>query len=493
MSKFDWTATVKPLLGATYKALSSSDLLRIVEIIGASREEILEHDAEFEPFYSSFVALSIHYLCAAASTISAAALPKFTRACEVAIDFFANRLRRLNDMGTVPSADAAHLEKLSKINDQCAVRTKQLILLLKGLCTGCSQLTRADIITLTALVKISALPSHIRATVIAEKIEEKAETNKTKEHSTDDGIARVRNFLRSAVAYDTMLIGAEPEGTGPQTALSGVVFLYRNLHTLSKMNVGSILLDVCLNRLFLLRFILIYKDLLAGRAVNSIDLKECQGIEDSHSSMLDDICLVETVLTLPLLEPLNAEKLSKICQLSGSCFLASVNVAAVCFDFEKKNGRVDVELNTAFQNAFDKSIDIHSFLSQLIEESPNAGRMHLHNFYTITALCLAVSVHDILQNFSLSPLLLPLMQYLLKLMSHVLSDLETDTDETAELRELNCSTACTKWQKFDFINRRIPIIPFFFKLASFALKNVRKFSDLAYICVRLWDEFDQTF
>ncbi|XP_013989677.1 E3 ubiquitin-protein ligase UBR4 [Salmo salar] len=47
-------------------------------------------------------------------------------------------------------------------DEACAVSQKHLILLIKGLCTGCSRLDRTKIITFTAMMKSAKLPQTVK-------------------------------------------------------------------------------------------------------------------------------------------------------------------------------------------------------------------------------------------------------------------------------------------------------------------------------------------
>lgn len=57
-----WEVAVRPLLSASYSAFEMKELPQLVASVIESESEILHHEKQYEPFYSSFVALSTHYI-----------------------------------------------------------------------------------------------------------------------------------------------------------------------------------------------------------------------------------------------------------------------------------------------------------------------------------------------------------------------------------------------------------------------------------------------
>ncbi|XP_010769119.1 LOW QUALITY PROTEIN: E3 ubiquitin-protein ligase UBR4 [Notothenia coriiceps] len=138
----EWTAAVRPLLSASYTAFETKELPQLIGSIINSESDILHHDKQYEPFYSSFVALSAHYITTVCGQIPRNQLLSVAAACKVLIEF--------------------SLLRLENPDEACAVSQKHLILLIKGLCTGCSRLDRTEIITFTAMMKSAKLPQTVK-------------------------------------------------------------------------------------------------------------------------------------------------------------------------------------------------------------------------------------------------------------------------------------------------------------------------------------------
>lgn len=165
-----------------------------------SESDILHHDKQYEPFYSSFVALSAHYITTVCgqsmypplnsrkyysrnpflaiylvcflSIVPRNQLLSVAAACKVLIEFSLMRLENPDEACAV--SQVRNLNCTGDINVKGQKSTvdltivlyilpqKHLILLIKGLCTGCSRLDRTEIITFTAMMKSAKLPQTVK-------------------------------------------------------------------------------------------------------------------------------------------------------------------------------------------------------------------------------------------------------------------------------------------------------------------------------------------
>lgn len=169
-----------------------------------SESDILHHDKQYEPFYSSFVALSAHYITTVCGQsmyppisfeelirhihprslsyslslsfffflVPRNQLLSVAAACKVLIEFSLMRLENPDEACAVSQVRSSNctgdicMEGHSCTQDLTyflfILRQKHLILLIKGLCTGCSRLDRTEIITFTAMMKSAKLPQTVK-------------------------------------------------------------------------------------------------------------------------------------------------------------------------------------------------------------------------------------------------------------------------------------------------------------------------------------------
>ncbi|ROT75024.1 putative protein purity of essence [Penaeus vannamei] len=65
----EWSQLVKPILAASYGSVNKQDLPELVKSILKSKEEILHHEEQYEPFYASFCVLAADYLASNAHQV----------------------------------------------------------------------------------------------------------------------------------------------------------------------------------------------------------------------------------------------------------------------------------------------------------------------------------------------------------------------------------------------------------------------------------------
>ncbi|KAK1898672.1 E3 ubiquitin-protein ligase UBR4 [Dissostichus eleginoides] len=102
----EWTAAVRPLLSASYTAFETKELPQLIGSIINSESDILHHDKQYEPFYSSFVALSAHYITTVCGQIPRNQLLSVAAACKVLIEFSLLRLENPDEACAVSQAES---------------------------------------------------------------------------------------------------------------------------------------------------------------------------------------------------------------------------------------------------------------------------------------------------------------------------------------------------------------------------------------------------
>uniref|UniRef100_A0A1B6D105 E3 ubiquitin-protein ligase UBR4 N-terminal domain-containing protein n=1 Tax=Clastoptera arizonana TaxID=38151 RepID=A0A1B6D105_9HEMI len=149
-SGVEWGSIVKPILAASYGSFNKNDVAELVKAIVKSESELLNHDEQYESFYTSFAALAADYISSSISSVCKSQLAVVCSACKILLRYL---LCRLQTQGVTESVAPNTLS------------AKQLLLPIKALCTGSGMLSRTDQIALTAVMKNAKLPPHIKTSM----------------------------------------------------------------------------------------------------------------------------------------------------------------------------------------------------------------------------------------------------------------------------------------------------------------------------------------
>ncbi|KTG44696.1 hypothetical protein cypCar_00010069, partial [Cyprinus carpio] len=366
----EWTAAVRPLLSASYTAFETKELPQLIGSIINSESEILHHDKQYEPFYSSFVALSAHYITTVCGQIPRNQLLSVAAACKVLIEF--------------------SLLRLENPDEACAVSQKHLILLIKGLCTGCSRLDRTEIITFTAMMKSAKLPQTVKTLSDVEDQKE-LPSPVNPELRQKEVQMNFFNQLTSVFNPDITML-ASPS---------------------AHMQVGGSekLLRVCLNLPYFLRYINRFQDAVSANSffIMPATVADATAVRNGFHSLVIDVTMALDTLSLPVLEPLTPGRLLDVTVLALSCLYAGVSVATCMAILQVGSGlqlraastgskEEDYENDAA--TIVQKCLEIYEMIGQAISNSRRAGGEHYQNFQLLGAWCLLNSLYLIL---NLSP------------------------------------------------------------------------------------------
>ncbi|EPQ18169.1 E3 ubiquitin-protein ligase UBR4 [Myotis brandtii] len=365
--------------------------------------EILHHEKQYEPFYSSFVALSTHYITTVCSLIPRNQLQSVAAACKVLIEF--------------------SLLRLENPDEACAVSQKHLILLIKGLCTGCSRLDRTEIITFTAMMKSAKLPQTVKTLSDVEDQKELASPVSPELRQKEVQM----NFLNQLTSvFNPRTIASPP--VGPQTPVEGEndeqsstdqasaiktknVFIAQNVASLQELGGSEKLLRVCLNLPYFLRYINRFQDAVLANSffIMPATVADATAVRNGFHSLVIDVTMALDTLSLPVLEPLNPSRLQDVTVLSLSCLYAGVSVAT-CMAILHVGSTQQVRTGSTSSKEDDyesdaativqKCLEIYDMIGQAICSSRRAGGEHYQNFQLLGAWCLLNSLFLIL---NLSP------------------------------------------------------------------------------------------
>ncbi|XP_065141997.1 E3 ubiquitin-protein ligase UBR4 isoform X2 [Paramisgurnus dabryanus] len=399
----EWTAAVRPLLSASYTAFETKELPQLIGSIINSESEILHHDKQYEPFYSSFVALSAHYITTVCGQIPRNQLLSVAAACKILIEF--------------------SLLRLENPDEACAVSQKHLILLIKGLCTGCSRLDRTEIITFTAMMKSAKLPQTVKTlSDVEDQKEIPSPVNPELRHKEVQ--MNFFNQLTSVFNPDITVLASpaahmqgenecDDQTTTDQATQAKMknAFISQNVSSLQELGGSEKLLRVCLNLPYFLRYINRFQDAVSANSffIMPATVADATAVRNGFHSLVIDVTMALDTLSLPVLEPLTPGRLLDVTVLALSCLYAGVSVATCMAILQVGSG---LQLRTAstgskeedYENdaatIVQKCLEIYDMIGQAISNSRRAGGEHYQNFQLLGAWCLLNSLYLIL---NLSP------------------------------------------------------------------------------------------
>ncbi|XP_064028194.1 E3 ubiquitin-protein ligase UBR4 isoform X5 [Pogoniulus pusillus] len=398
-----WEVAVRPLLSASYSAFEMKELPQLLASVIESESEILHHDKQYEPFYSSFVALSTHYITTVCGLIPRNQLQSVAAACKVLIEF--------------------SLLRLENPDEACAVSQKHLILLIKGLCTGCSRLDRTEIITFTAMMKSAKLPQTVKTLSDVEDQKELASPVSPELRQKEVQM----NFLNQLTSVFNPRVSSSPsimtetqvEGENEDQASTDQssatktksIFIAQNVASLQELGGSEKLLRVCLNLPYFLRYINRFQDAVSANSffIMPATVADATAVRNGFHSLVIDVTMALDTLSLPVLEPLTPTRLQDVTVLALSCLYAGVSVAT-CMAILHVGSTQQVRTGSTSSKEEDyendaativqKCLEIYEMIGQAISNSRRAGGEHYQNFQLLGAWCLLNSLFLIL---NLSP------------------------------------------------------------------------------------------
>nr|XP_026654187.1 E3 ubiquitin-protein ligase UBR4 [Zonotrichia albicollis] len=345
--------------------------------------EILHHDKQYEPFYSSFVALSTHYITTVCGLIPRNQLQSVAAACKVLIEF--------------------SLLRLENPDEACAVSQKHLILLIKGLCTGCSRLDRTEIITFTAMMKSAKLPQTVKTLSDVEDQKELASPVSPELRQKEvqmnflnqlTSVFNPRVSSSPSITTETQVEGeSEDQAATDQTSATKTksIFIAQNVASLQELGGSEKLLRVCLNLPYFLRYINRFQDAVSANSffIMPATVADATAVRNGFHSLVIDVTMALDTLSLPVLEPLTPTRLQDVTVLALSCLYAGVSVAT-CMAILHVGSTQQVRTGSTSSKEEDYENDAATIVQ----------KCHYQNFQLLGAWCLLNSLFLIL---NLSP------------------------------------------------------------------------------------------
>ncbi|VDI53159.1 E3 ubiquitin-protein ligase UBR4, partial [Mytilus galloprovincialis] len=394
----EWSRSVQPLLTTSHSVLDKKDIPEIVKTIVKSETDILEHEDQYEPFYSSFVALATHYLSHSLTAVPKTSWNNLYEACKILMKYL--------------------LDRLQNYNEGCAITQKMQMFLLKSLCTGTTSMSKTDISTFTAILKFAKVPSIVRQESDAVSETTAVQVKETSNCSRLDIGTDIFDQLTSAF-NDLSLAKSQKNDTGEDEHVDAeikdefkeetkMMFGKRNLHSLQQLDGGKTLVDVCSRLTFLGRYKERYRDAISGGSfILPNTLSEALTMRNSFLPLLNEISIVWRAFSLPILEPLTQKRMENIVTVMMSCLYASLSVAvtntviAMTSTAPVKPATGKEEENENYGcSIIQKSLEIFGIVTSAVKSSSRAGGNVAQNVNLMAAWLLLKGLQNII---SLTP------------------------------------------------------------------------------------------
>ena len=96
-----------------------------------------------------------------------------------------------------------------------------------------------------------------------------------------------------------------------------------------RCSAGDALIDLCANQPHLSSFIRQWNGAATGEGISCVpaSLSEASTAKQTFPSLVQEVGTAWRALTIPVLEPLTADRIARVCEVVMGCLLASVSVA----------------------------------------------------------------------------------------------------------------------------------------------------------------------
>ena len=96
-----------------------------------------------------------------------------------------------------------------------------------------------------------------------------------------------------------------------------------------RCSAGDALIDLCANQPHLSSFIRQWNGAASGEGISCVpaSLSEATAAKQTFPSLVQEVGTSWRALTIPVLEPLTADRIARVCEVVMGCLLASVSVA----------------------------------------------------------------------------------------------------------------------------------------------------------------------
>ncbi|XP_074621519.1 E3 ubiquitin-protein ligase UBR4-like isoform X3 [Acropora palmata] len=370
---------------AIISSFSKTHIPSLCSAIIKGENAILEEE-DRETIYS-FVALSAHYIGLNVVQCGTS-LQIIVKACKVLLKFV--------------------LLDLEHSRESHQPLKKQQVSIIEGLCKGHGCLNRTEIITLTAILKSANMFKDVHSSAPVEQ-EMPASFSQG-----DDFFQRLQTAFTGTVedheniTKDKTRVEAE-KSLSSDSSSTDVKSMFSNFNVaaLRQLGGGRVLLDLCLS----------FPEF-ANIALKPTDSSQVVNLTPSSIQELSsELVIISSIISMPILEPLSASRVEKVCQLGLACLDVALTIATGNFSIagaagtsglsrplsvkiplgrlsqSKTSGAKSVSktstdeesLEKCSQNIVENSINVFDVICGVISSSSRAGGQVLQNINMLAA------------------------------------------------------------------------------------------------------------
>ncbi|XP_066587252.1 E3 ubiquitin-protein ligase UBR4 [Prorops nasuta] len=400
----EWTS-VKPFLSVFFGgSVAKNAVIELAKAVIKSEHEFTSHEEQYEAFYTAYAALAADYIAGSANSFSKSQLPVVWVACKILLSHLVGRLPQQQ---TQPSENAP-----------TTLVTKQLLLAIRALCTGQSLLTPSEEVALIAIMMSMNTPSTTKTLLGGKEKDQNSPPAKEVKRARSDLSSSIleqltiplQDFIPSATpipetSADSSNKTSPESNAGEVCSDAKMILIANNISTLQSIGAGEILLDMCSNLPHLSRYTRKYQAYLNKKGISlPSNQSEAHTIRHSLYSVVSDINILHTVVSLPVLEPLTRAKLEKLSLLTMSCLYCSIanatassivgitntvspkcstNATAANPQSTQNAKNAEEEYDALAITVVEKSLEIFGIVSNVIKNSTRAGGHILQNHLLI--------------------------------------------------------------------------------------------------------------
>ena len=116
---------------------------------------------------------------------------------------------------------------------------------------------------------------------------------------------------------------------GNRSRLVRASFATKNVQYMHRCSAGDALIDLCANQPHLSSFIRQWNGAASGEGISCVpaSLSEATAAKQTFPALVQEVGTSWRALTIPVLEPLTADRIARVCEVVMGCLLASVSVA----------------------------------------------------------------------------------------------------------------------------------------------------------------------
>ncbi|CAH0559665.1 unnamed protein product [Brassicogethes aeneus] len=393
----DWCTILKPFLSAINDTTNKTDLIEFCSSIVKSKSEIFCNKETSKNFYNSFAVLAADYISSNSKNLSSSQLEVVSSACRVL-------LKHLLDTLQVWASESSR--------DQAEGSIERYLNAVQVLCVGTGLLTEQDVARLVDTMKGENLPQHANPPPTGNEKESsnKQESSKTRSDLSVSIFEQLTLPLRdgnsvSEAGSSGGSAQAEAGSSNDPTSEINRLFLKANTESLQALRAGDTLVDLCLSLPSIKRAKTKVEEALAGKPFSiPTNHSEATALRNGLSFNLSEINLAMSAITLPVLEPLTASKLDKLCSLAMAVLHCAIGQAAAsavlstatvvspkCSSQQQPAGGIKEEdLDANAVALVEEALNMYQYIGTTIKLSTRAGG-HIYQNYLLAGAWVLVT------------------------------------------------------------------------------------------------------